>query len=152
MSKPGNNSVSYSGFLIPATGALYVNKPEWFNYETTIQSFRDYIKQNPLIAGKKYLMILDNAPWHRKAIRLIWKEKLEEYQDIRESMTYINLPPYSPDLNPIEQVWRITRREKTHNRYFPSLNVIAEVLDDFFGTFVNGSVRLMSLCSFKCFA
>jgi hypothetical protein len=71
MSKPGNNSVSYSGFLIPATGALYVNKPEWFNYETTIQSFRDFIKQNPLIAGKKYLMILDNAPWHTKAIRLI---------------------------------------------------------------------------------
>lgn len=152
MSKPGNNSVSYSGFLIPGTGALYVNKPEWFNYETTIQSFRDFIKQNPLTDGKKYLMILDNAPWHKKAIRLIWKEELEEYQDIREAMTYINLPPYSPDLNPIEQVWRITRREKTHNRYFPSLDVITDVLDEFFGSFVNGSEQLMSLCNFKCFA
>ncbi len=100
MSKPGNNSVSYSGFLIPGTGALYVNKPEWFNYETTIQSFRDFIKQNPLIAGKKYLMILDNAPWHKKAIRLIWKEELEEYQDIRESMTYINLTSVFPGSQP----------------------------------------------------
>ena len=117
-------------------------KPGWFNYETVIQSFRDFIKAKPLEDGKKYCIILDNAPWHKKAIRLIWKEKLEEYQDIRESMTYINLPPYSPDLNPIEQVWRITRREKTHNRYFPSLNVIAEVLDDFFGTCVQGEAQL----------
>lgn len=152
MSKPGNNSVSYSGFLIPETGALYVNKPDWFNYETTIHSFREFIKQNPLHDGKKYLMILDNAPWHKKAIRLIWKEELEEYQDIRDAMTYINLPPYSPDLNPIEQVWRITRREKTHNRYFSSLDVIAEVLDGYFASFANGSEQLRSLCNFKCFA
>ncbi|WP_406042493.1 transposase [Succinimonas sp.] len=65
-------------------------------------------------------MVLDNAPWHKKAIRLIWEEELPEYQDIRDKMTYISMPPYSPDLNPIEQVWRITRREMTHNRYFPS--------------------------------
>lgn len=152
MSKPGNNSLSYSGFLIPGTGALYVNNPSWFNYETTIDSFRDFIKQNPLSEGKKYLMILDNAPWHKKAIRLIWKEELEEYQDIRDSMEYLSMPPYSPDLNPIEQVWRITRREKTHNRYFPSLDVLAETLDEFFGSFSEGSEQLKSLCSFKCFA
>ena len=152
MSKPGNNCLSYSGFLIPGTGALYVNNSSWFNYETTINSFRDFIKQNPLSEGKKYLMILDNAPWHKKVIRLIWKEELEEYQDIRDSMEYLSMPPYSPGLNPIEQVWRITRREKTHNRYFPSLDVLAETLDEFFGSFSEGSEQLKSLCSFKCFA
>ena len=47
--------------------------------------------RKPCPDGKKYCIILDNAPWH------------------------------SPDLNSIEQVWRITRREKTHNRYFSSL-------------------------------
>ncbi|HOB44150.1 MAG TPA: transposase, partial [Bacillota bacterium] len=31
------------------------------------------------------------------------------------------LPPYSPELNPIERVWRITRRQVTHNRYFASV-------------------------------
>ena len=152
MSKPGNNSLSYSGFLIPETGALYVNKPTWFNYETTIESLRDFIKQNPLPEGMKYLMILDNAPWHKKAIRLIWKEELEEYQDIRDSMVFLSMPPYSPDLNPNEQVWRITRREKTHNRYFSSLDVLSETLDEFFESFSDGSDQLKSLCSFKCFA
>ena len=118
MSKPGKDNVSYSGHLIPETGELIVTKPTWFDYENVIQSLRDFIKQTPIEEGKKYCMVLDNAPWHKKAIRLIWTEECEEYQDIRDAMTYIALAPYSPDLNPIEQVWRITRREMTHNRYF----------------------------------
>lgn len=72
-------------------------------------------------------MILDNAPWHKKAIRLIWKEARDEYADIRNEMEYLSLTPYSPDLNPIEQVWRKTRHEKTHNRYFASLSVLQKL-------------------------
>jgi hypothetical protein len=30
MSKPGNDSIAYSGFVIPETGELIVNKPGWF--------------------------------------------------------------------------------------------------------------------------
>ena len=32
------------------------------------------------------------------------------------------LPPYSPDLNAIEMLWKKTRRNVTHNRYFESLD------------------------------
>jgi transposase len=151
MSKPGKNNVAYSGFVIPETGELFVMKPGWFNYETVIQSFRDFIKSKPLEEGKKYCIILDNAPWHKKAIRLIWGEEQPEYSDIREAMTYLSLPPYSPDLNPIEQVWRVTRREKTHNRYFGSLSKITEVLDDYFDGFSMPNDQLRSLCKFSCF-
>ena len=93
MSKPGKQNVSYSGYLIPDTGELIVTKPSWFNYETVIESFREFIRTAPSFAGRKYCLVLDNAPWHRKAIRLIWTEKLEEYQDIRDAMTYITLLP-----------------------------------------------------------
>jgi hypothetical protein len=30
------------------------------------------------------------------------------------------LPSYSPDYNPIEFLWRATKRTATHNRYFPA--------------------------------
>ncbi len=129
-----------------------MTKPGWFNYESVIQSLRDFLKAKPCPEGKKYCIILDNAPWHKKAIRLIWTEKNEEYADIRESMTYISLPPYSPDLNPIEQVWRKTRREKTHNKYFSSLSKLIDVLDEFFASFAEPNEALRKLCSFKCFA
>ena len=77
MSKPGKNKIAYSGYLIPETGELIVTKPGWFNYESVIQSIRDFIKAKPCPDGKKYCLILDNAPWHKKAIRLIWKEGLD---------------------------------------------------------------------------
>ncbi len=152
MSKPGKNNLAYSGFVIPQTGELTITKPELFNYESVIQSFREFIKTRPCPDGKKYCIILDNAPWHKKAIRLIWKDALEQYSDIRANMTYISLPPYSPDLNPIEQVWRITRREKTHNRYFSSLDKLKNVLDHYFAGFFNPNQKLRCLCSFSCFA
>ena len=63
---------------------------------------------------------MDSAPWHKKTMRLVETEKRPEYSDIRESVTFIKLPPYSLDLNPIEQVWRITRKENTHNVFFAS--------------------------------
>ncbi len=151
MSKPGKNNIAYSGFVIPDTGELYVTKTDRFNYESVIQSFRDFIKSNPPPEGKKYCMILDNAPWHKKAIRLIWKEALEEYADIRAAMNYLSLPPYSPDLNPIEQVWRKTRREITHNRYFSSLSILTDTLDEYFLGFAIPNEPLKSLCSFDCF-
>lgn len=151
MSKPGKNKIAYSGFVIPATGELYVTKPSWFNYEAVIQSFRDFIKANPAPEGKKYCIILDNAPWHKKAIRLIWKENRIEYADIRNMMVYLLLPPYSPDLNPIELVWRKTRREKTHNRYFATLSILTQTLDKYFLSFAAPNEVLKSLCSFHCF-
>ncbi len=59
---------------------------------------------------------MDNAPWHKKAIRLIADEHLDEYSDVFDKIEFIKLPPNSPDLNPIEQIWRITRRENTHHQ------------------------------------
>ena len=55
MSKPGKSSIAYSGFVIPETGELFVMKPEWFNFKTVIQSFRDFIKAKPVEDGKKYI-------------------------------------------------------------------------------------------------
>ena len=75
---------------------------------------------------------MDNAPWHKKAIRLIETEKNPEYADILEQVLFVKLPPYSPDFNPIEQVWRITRRENTHNVFFPDIQALSSKVDKSF--------------------
>jgi transposase len=38
------------------------------------------------------------------------------------------LPPYSPELNLIERVWKLTRWLATHNRHFPSLGHVVEAV------------------------
>ena len=99
---PGRFKTSYSGFVIPESGILFTAKPEKFNYETTIDSVRSFLTAHPVPEGKKYALVMDNAPWHKKTMRLIEQEMLPEYEDIRKSVAFIKLPPYSPDLNPIE--------------------------------------------------
>ena len=94
-------------------------------------------------------MVIDNAPWHKKAYRLIQEEKLEEYSDIRNKIILVKLPPYSPDLNPIEQCWRIARREVTHNTYFSSAEVLEQTLDTYFGEYRKPNEKFYGLCSFK---
>lgn len=148
-SAPGKKSIAYSGFVIPSTGAIWVNKPGWFTYETVIESIRDFLKNNPLADGMKYYMVMDNAPWHRKAKRLIKENTGGIYQDIVDKVVFVYLPPYSPDLNPIEQVWRVVRREVTHNRYFATLESMMEKLDDFFSKYTKPNEKFASLCSFR---
>jgi len=92
---------------------------------------------------------MDNAPWHKKVQRLVWDEQQPEYQDIAESVASVKMPPYSPDLNPIEQVWRITRRENTHNVFFASIDALAEAVDAAFLAWAKPNDQLHALCSFK---
>ena len=60
-------------------------------------------------------MILDNVKFHH-AKRL--KPILERYS---HRIELIFLPPYSPDLNPVERVWWLMRKELTHNRWVKSM-------------------------------
>ena len=128
---------------------MFTCKPETFNYETTIASIRAFLKAHPAPAGKKYALVMDNAPWHKKTIRLVETEKQPEYEDIRNSVTFIKMPPYSPDLNPIEQVWRVTRRENTHNVFFDAVSSLEETVDSAFDLWSMPNDQLRTLCSFK---
>ena len=60
-------------------------------------------------------MVLDNVQFHH-AKRL--QPILERY---RHRMELIFLPPYSPDLNPVERVWWLMRKQITHNRWVKSM-------------------------------
>ena len=148
-SAPSRKSVLYSGYIVPESGELLVSKPSWLNYETVIESFRHFLQTYSIADGKRVYLILDNAPWHKKAVRLVQTDALPEYQDIRDKMTLIFLPPYSPDLNPSEQIWRITRREVTHNTYFANAQVLENALDTHFAAYRQPNEKLASLCAFK---
>lgn len=143
---PGRSKVSYSGFVIPESGELFVAKPDTFNYATTITAIREFLEAHPLPDGKKYAMVMDNAPWHKKTMRLVQTEQDPDYSDIFEKLIFVNLPPYSPDLNPIEQVWRIARRENTHNVFFPSISELESTMDDTFTAWATPNSQLRTLC------
>ncbi len=82
-------------------------------------------------------------------MRLIEDEPLDEYSNIYNKVEFVKLPPYSPDLNPIEQVWRITRRENTHNVFFDTLSKLKATVDRAFGAWASPNPKLKALCSFS---
>lgn len=138
-SAPTQEKVAFSGFVNPATGKLITNQCDKFNYETVIESvksFAEYVSND-----KKILIVLDNASWHKKAVRL-----MKENNNF-PMIEFIFLPPYSPELNPIERVWRITRRERTHNRYFEKFSILKTVLTNYFQKFTGANEKLRTLCS-----
>jgi transposase len=75
---------------------------------------------------KKIFYIQDNASYHKDEI--VW----EWFSDNKQYIEVYNLPPYSPEFNAAEPLWKYTRKTGTHNRYFESENAIMETLTTVF--------------------
>jgi transposase len=69
-------------------------------------------------------LIVDNAGYHKS-------KKVKEFK-VKNSkrLTIHYLPPYSPDYNPIEGLWKKIKSETTHNVYFPSLEELKKALSN----------------------
>jgi hypothetical protein len=57
------------------------------------------------------------------------------------------LPPYIPELNPIERVWKLTRRLCTHNRYFEALEELIESVHEQFNDWPKPNDQMRRLCA-----
>ncbi|MGE8451066.1 MAG: transposase, partial [Pseudomonadales bacterium] len=64
----------------------------------------------------------------------------------RRHMTLLFLPPYSPQLAPIERVWKLTRRLGLHNRYFATLVEVLSAVDACFQQWKRPNEVLRRLC------
>jgi Transposase and inactivated derivatives len=76
--------------------------------------------------GQKIHLILDNAGYHRS------KEVLRYAQALKIKLHY--LPPYSPNLNPIERLWKLMREQVTYNKYYEKFEQFTEAILNFFKT------------------
>jgi transposase len=51
--------------------------------------------------------------------------------EVPENIDIFLLPPYSPELNPVERFWRYLKQNVLHNKLFESLEEIEESLQTF---------------------
>ena len=54
---------------------------------------------------------------------------------------------YRPELNPIERVWKLTRRLCLHNRYFEALDDVTTAVEDQFNKWTDANDTLRRLCA-----
>lgn len=73
---------------------------------------------------QKVHIILDGAGYHRAELVKEWAYVM--------NIDLHYLPPYSPNLNPIERLWKVMNDMVRNNRYFASAKVFREEIHRFF--------------------
>ncbi|TLV20682.1 IS630 family transposase, partial [Klebsiella indica] len=73
---------------------------------------------------QKVHVILDGAGYHRSLLVKDWAEV------VNIKLHY--LPPYSPNLNPIERMWKLMNEHARNNRYFSNSREFRDAISEFF--------------------
>ena len=107
----------------------------------TFLSFLKHLRLVSSHSGRRVVVITDNARYHHAALHKEYRAKnLDKF-----SLEF--LPPYSPELNPIERLWKLIRRIATHNQYFQTLTDIVEAVERIFSQWRLGNETVRRLCS-----
>jgi transposase len=116
-----HQKVHVCGGLNPVTGQLHHR----FVPRLTTACFQQFCQQLlRAYRARLVVLILDGAPWHRSA-------SFFEFVLSQPRLGLCFLPPYSPDLMPVEPVWKWLRREVTHNHYFERLGLLKRAVTGF---------------------
>lgn len=138
---PTRKGVGFFGAVRIRDGKfVFMREPTVFNAETHFQ-FLKYLRRITARTNKRVVIILDNARYHHAVFHKEWRMNCVD----RFCLEY--LPPYSPDLNVIERVWKLTRKKCTHNRYFTDLDEITDAVEMQFQEWKQGSEVLRRLCA-----
>jgi transposase len=110
---------NFYGFLNLKTGAEHAFITDKQNMGVTAEVLTEVRKLYP---DNKLVIIWDNCGWHRGS-------KVTEWIETDGNTETIHFPPYTPQLNPQEHVWKAGRKAVTHNRF------IGEKLEEMANTF-----------------
>lgn len=87
----------------------------------------------------RIILCSDNAGWH-----------ISSGLKIPENIVFLFLPPYSPQLNPVEHLWDYIRKNKGfNNRIFNSIEEVINNLAIALDQVANEKDIIKSLCDFK---
>ena len=136
---PTRKSVAFFGAVCVNDGRMAFQQSDTFSADT-FETFIQYLLRRRR-TGRKMVMVVDNARWHHARQLKPW---LSQH---RQELTLDFLPPYSPELNSIERVWKLTRRLCTHNQYFEELEALINTVTDQFEKWKKPNNILHQLCA-----
>jgi transposase len=137
---PGRKSVGYFGAVRIRDGKFVYQREEGKFDAMTYFAFLKKLKSKSCRSGRRVILLVDNAKYHHALLHKDWREENDEIFHCEF------LPPYSPDLNPIERVWKLTRRKSVHNRYFEKLLEVCAAVEGRFITWEKPNDELRKLC------
>lgn len=78
----------------------------------------------------RILLVCDGAAWHKA-----------KHLEIPENILFIFLPPATPEMNPIEQIWKEIRKRGFRNEIFQTLDKVIDRLCDTICSITHDTVK-----------
>jgi hypothetical protein len=96
--------------------------------------FNVYLAEfSKFLGNRKAILVVDGAGWH----------KAKELK-VPTNIMFVFLPPYSPELNPVERLWKFIKDNTIKNRIFANLDDLEQALSCFIKTMA--ATTLASIC------
>jgi transposase len=86
--------------------------------------------------GAHAILVLDGAGWHRS-----------QQLAVPDNLTLIPLPPYSPELNPVENIWEYLRKNKLANRLYETYEDIVSACCEAWNSLMAMPERIASIAT-----
>ena len=94
-------------------------------------------KMEEKLEGRKCLMVLDGAGWHRS-----------RGLAIPPNIEFVFLPPYSPELNPVERLWQWLKRHSLRNRLHKTLKEVEDAVQECLRAATPEFLRSLCKCNY----
>ena len=135
-SNPGRNRININGALnaTQVTDVLIV-EADRINAQSCIKLWK---KQRRRHRGKTIINICDNAPYYHSKI-------IKEWLVQNPWCKVIYLPPYAPNLNLIERLWKYLRKQVTSYNFYEHFAEFRQAILDFFKNIKEHKQALESL-------
>ena len=118
----GNRTrVVVSGIVDVTTGKTILSITEEMKTKDFINYLIQVLTEYPI---KIINLVVDNASWHKS-------KELQPFLEYNKRLNLIYLPPYSPDLNPIEKLWYWLKKSITANTYYKNIKELRSNILDF---------------------
>lgn len=118
-----HKGVGLFGILDYQNGEVICDVAEQLN----AQAFQAFLENSilPAYSGKKIIMILDNSKIHHAKILADFKETN------KEQIEFLFLPPYAPNINRIEGLWKWLKQSVICNQFLKGVDEIESAVFDF---------------------
>lgn len=101
----------------PDSGEDFTLISPWVN-TPSMNIFLDQLSK--YLKDKKALVVMDCAGWHRSKTLVV-----------PENIKIVYLPPYSPELNPVERLWGYIKQHTIKNRVYETLEDLEQAVSEF---------------------
>jgi len=137
----GRKRININGALDAEKLEVVKRIDQTINAQSTIELFKELENKHPL--AENIYITLDNARYYRSKL-------VAEYL-LTSKIKLMFLPPYSPNLNLIERLWKFMKKKVLYNKYYEKFSSFEDAVNGFFENFAcyDSELRLLLTQNFQ---